>query len=58
MSELLDVLRLFWDKDVARVSPGALGMVVRGKPYEKREIEAVVAQTEGVCWDGEWMVRD
>ncbi len=58
MASLLDVLRLWWDMGIPRVSPGALGMVSRGRPFERRELERLVAETEGVRWDGDWMVRD
>ena len=55
---LLPTLRLFWDKNVPRVSAGAFGMVVRGKPYEKSDLEWLVSVTDGVRWNGEWMVKD
>ena len=55
---LLPTLRLFWDKNVPRVSAGAFGMVVRGRPYEKEEMDWCVSMTEGVRWDGDWMVED
>jgi hypothetical protein len=56
-SDLVKMLRLFWKRGVARVSPGALGMQVRGKPYEKSELKDIVQRDPGVKWDGDWMVE-
>ena len=37
-----EALRLFWDKDVKRVSPGALGMTLQGYPLDERNGRAVL----------------
>lgn len=54
--DLLEILRLFKRKGVAQVSPGALGMWITHKPFERKEIEEWVRQTLGVGWRGDWLV--
>ena len=58
-SELIMVtMKLFWNKGIDKVSPGAFGMVTRGKPYDKAELEYAVNRCPGVKWDGDWIVKE
>ena len=55
---MISALRKFWDKGVLRVSPGALGMVMQGRPFEREDLESAVKATEGIRWDGDWIVEE
>ncbi len=57
---LLEALQAFWNKGVRRVSPEALGMHVTGHKqiFKKSDIETAVNMTEGIHWEGDWIVKD
>jgi len=45
-------LQLFWDKGIKQVSPGALGMVIRGDPFDDDYGELVTKQYSEFCkWE-------
>lgn len=53
----LAALREFWVAGVPRVSAGALGMHVRGMPFDDREVTHLAKTTPGVKWKRGWMVQ-
>lgn len=56
--EVKAALQLFWDKDVKKVSPGALGMTLQGKPLEDDEARMVAERFPFARWDGTWIVLE
>ncbi len=63
---MLRSLQAFWDAGIERVSPGALGMFVRGMPFNEPEIASVIEIAPGIHyepgvgprWDHGWIVKD
>lgn len=54
---LIILLREFWSANVPQVSPGALGMLYRGRPFEEADLAAIVRHTPGVQFVDGWMVK-
>ena len=55
-------LQAFWDADVKKVSPGALGMALQGRPLKAEEAEWIANSMSFAHWepnlvDG-WIVLD
>ena len=54
---LIIILEHFWKKDVQEVSIGALGMYVKGRPFEKSEVQRLIGATKGIELRDDWIVR-
>ena len=52
LPEVREVLRLFWDKNVKKVSPGALGMTFHGYPpiFDDRTGRAIAERLTCARW--------
>ena len=48
---ILMVLRSFWDASVKRISPGALGMQLRGAPLDPRDAQTIAGLLPGARWE-------
>jgi hypothetical protein len=61
MTELIEALRLLWDKGITMVSPGTLGMhLTPARPPLDNVTMARIAEKIGARWDeqGEWIVME
>ena len=56
---LMLALDYYWDAGIDRVSPGALGMKVRGKAFIRSELESFVSRHPMVVmWQApDWIVQ-
>ena len=48
--------QLFWAKSIKRVSPGALGMVLRGRPLADDDCRVIGEYFDFATWDGAWLL--
>ena len=57
MEQVIATLQLFWDKDVKKVSAGALGMVMGG-PMEESVAQLIAERLPFARWDKGWIILE